>query len=230
MPGWRLLCCCSSDGRCCVRGWAGCGTCTLGGSSALSPLSPHLQQQQQPAQTHENRALGEAARATASRALPIQVLPHVPAATAATPVVCSFGDTAIMRTIYVSSDSCRHGLWSQKMPSLETVLTVHISHIASVFLNKWPAGVIDVHECTSFMFHTIATANILVCRCQRFGVTLCLHIRGRRWTTGSSETPVYINQTSLATSQKTVIFSCNKYGSVSVRLYFSDVIFRNSAT
>ena len=102
MPGWRLLCCCSSDGRRCVRGWAGCGTCTLGGSPALSPMSPHLQQQQQPAQTHENRALGEAARATASRALPIQVLPHVPAATAATSVVCSFGDTAITRTIYVN--------------------------------------------------------------------------------------------------------------------------------
>lgn len=102
MPGWRLLCCCSSDGRRCVRGWAGCGTCALGGSSALSPMSPHLQQQQQPAQTHENRAFGEAARATASRALPIQVLPHVPAATASTSVVCSFGDTAIMRTIYVN--------------------------------------------------------------------------------------------------------------------------------
>ena len=148
MPGWCLLCCCSSDGRCCVRGWAGCGTCTLGGSPALSPVSPYLQQQQQPAQTHENRALGEAARATASRALPIQVLPHVPAATAATSVVCSFGDTAIMKT----SDSCRHGLWPQKIPSHEIALTVHLSHTVSVFLNKWSVAITDVHECTVFTF------------------------------------------------------------------------------
>jgi len=133
MPGWRLLCCCSSDGRRCVRGWAGCGTCALGGSPALSPMSPHLQQQQQPAQTHENRALGEAARATASRALPIQVLPHVPAATATTSVVCSFGDTAIMRTIYVTSDSCRHGLCPQKMPSREIVVkSAHFTYCISV--------------------------------------------------------------------------------------------------
>jgi hypothetical protein len=126
MPGWRLLCCCSSDGRRCVRGWAGCGTCALGGSSALSPMSPHLQQQQQPAQTHENRALGEAARTTAARALPIQVLPHVPAATAATSVVCSF-------RVYVTSDSCRHGLWPQKMPSHEIVVnSAHFTYCISV--------------------------------------------------------------------------------------------------
>lgn len=133
MPGWRLLCCCSSDGRRCVRGWAGCGTCALGGSPALSVMSPDLQQQQQSAQTHENRALGEATRATASRALPVQVLPHVPAATAATSVVCSFG-------VYVTSDSCRHGLWPQKMPSHETVVTVHISRIASVFSQQVVRG------------------------------------------------------------------------------------------
>ena len=45
------------------------------------------------------------------------------------------------------------------MPSLEFFVTVHIPHIASVFLNKWSAGVIDVHQCISFISYTIAAAK-----------------------------------------------------------------------
>jgi hypothetical protein len=91
MPGWRLLCCCSS-------GWAGCGARALGGPPALSRVSPHLQQQQQPAPTHENRAFGETSRATAARSVPVQVLAHVPAASTASTVDCSLQSSRAVRT------------------------------------------------------------------------------------------------------------------------------------